>query len=391
MLTQELINRGGSKLEATRLFLEKGLEIPIPKSLWLYAGESLESVKSDFEALKKPVIIRSSHRYDWHGMIGAIPTFRNKHIFKNLEDAMSITESFMRTPEIKQFSVDDCGEYTEEVHFLIQEQTSNIVGSMLRHPNDPDMILINYFNIFERERSRALRSIDEFVYIPNISLARYWEDTGHLYHDCCLLSDKIEDREILELIEMYKTVENSGLLEEGWTYQMEFGLDPLMFFQVRPFKPIKIADFNFYEIEIDCPYLRIHNTFGTTPKEGVILPFKVVESVSFEISTQEWPVCDITKPYGLIIDWGLKENMPITIPMGSMKAFFTGQDLVVLLHGSYRFMKKADVSGFGYFGDKLGEGIDLWSGLPFVLKNFRGNAKLISDGKIGAIISEEFL
>jgi len=390
MLTQELINRGGSKLEATRLFLEEGLEIPIPKSLWLYTGESLESVKSDFEALKKPVIIRSSHRYDWHGMIGVIPTFRNKYIFKNLEDAVSIIESFMRTPEMKQFSVDDCGDYTEEVHFLIQEQTSNIVGSMLRHPNDPDMIIINYFNLVERKWSRELESLGEPVYVPNISFARYSENIGLLDHDCCLDPDKITDREILELIEMYKNVENSGLLEDGWAYQMEFGLDPLMFFQVRPFKQIEMADFNFYELKIDCPHLKIGNTYGTTPKEGVVLPFAVVRSRRFEKSTNKRPVCDITRPYGLIIDWELKDNMPITVPMGMMKAFFTGQDLVALLHGSYRFMKKAEVSGFGYLGHKLGEEAD-WSMLPYVLKNFRGNAKLISDGKIGAIIPEEFL
>jgi len=34
MINQEIINRGGSKLEVTRMALEKNLDIPIPNSSW---------------------------------------------------------------------------------------------------------------------------------------------------------------------------------------------------------------------------------------------------------------------------------------------------------------------------------------------------------------------
>ena len=37
--------------------------------------------------------------------------------------------------------------YSPEVHFLIQEQGSDIVGSMLRHPHDKQRLIIQYRDI----------------------------------------------------------------------------------------------------------------------------------------------------------------------------------------------------------------------------------------------------
>ena len=53
VISQELIGRGGSKLEITRALLEQEADVPIPNSIWRYYGQSLDSIREGFERLKK--------------------------------------------------------------------------------------------------------------------------------------------------------------------------------------------------------------------------------------------------------------------------------------------------------------------------------------------------
>jgi hypothetical protein len=393
MITQQLINRGGSKLEVTRHFIENGLDIPIPESVFWYSGQSLDSIRRDFERLRKPVIVRGSHPNDWHGMVGVIPTIRDVHTLSQVDKAIREIEAFMRTPEMKDFAEDEGFGYTPKAHALIQEQScSPIGGSMLRYPNEPDKLIIEYVNCSARRRNRE-----------SILLAKYEEGSHVLSHSSLERSVRITDEELLQLIEMYKKVESCGLLPSGWSYHMEFGLSPLFFYQIRPFKQIEKPSFSVDQLYLgDTPHLRFDHTIGITPKEGIVLPFSVVPIAEFVFSTHEKPVCDITKPYGLVLDpreyyedyaqfipSGFYDNMPITVPIGRMVAFFKWEYLIDLFHGSYRFMKKAMISGFKYQSYNLGN-TTLW-GIPYSLQNYRGIGKLISDGTAGVFIPEEYL
>lgn len=174
MLTQKLIDQGGSKLEATRLFLERGLKIPIPESTWHYHGQSLDNVRKEFNRLRKPVIVRGSDKYDWHGRIGVLPTIRDVHSFLDLEEAVRECENFMLRDDFKRFADDEGLGYTEEVHQLIQEQSpSNIVGSMIRHPNDLRKLILNYMDRDDHSSGESSRS--------PVSCALYNNETKHLF------------------------------------------------------------------------------------------------------------------------------------------------------------------------------------------------------------------
>src|SRR3989338_3680674 len=132
MITPQLIQRGGSKLEITRALLEAGIDMPIPRSTWKYYGQSLDSILPEFNKMKKPVIVRGSHPNDYHGFIDVIPTVRDVETVQGLERAVKKIESRMYDPTVKAHC-DDWGQpYSPEVHILLQEQSpSPVFGSML--------------------------------------------------------------------------------------------------------------------------------------------------------------------------------------------------------------------------------------------------------------------
>jgi len=380
MLTAELIRRGGSKLEATRLFLERGLDIPIPHSTWHYHGQPLDSIVTEFNKLRKPVIVRGSDRYDWHGRIGVLPTIRDVETFEGLEDAIKQTERFMFDADFKKFADDEGLGHTEEVHQLIQEQSSsNIVGSLLRHPNDPDRIVINYIN-------RVERSSDSDYRAP-VSMADY---NGGRIISRSSMDRFVDDNKILEVVKMFEKIEASGLLESGWSYHMEFGLKPTLFYQIKPFKQIEEKDFFIYQCEFDAPHLHLYDVIGKTPREGIVLQFKFTNKMAFDRSTHRNPLVDISKPYGLLLqDRGCGDEASITIPMGEMQAFFIKSGSIQLFHGTYRFMKRANVSCFNFWAENFKEKNNTQFSMPERLLDYEGNARLIADGKSGVLIPLE--
>jgi hypothetical protein len=84
----------------------------------------------------------------------------------------------------------------------------------------------------------------------------------------------------MQLKRMYEKIEDSGILDPSYSYQVEFGLRPLSFFQARPFKKLeKAADFEVPRISVDegIPYINSSLCFGITPKEGMEIQIIPVE------------------------------------------------------------------------------------------------------------------
>src|SRR3989338_11113035 len=102
MITPQLIQRGGSKLEITRALLEAGIDMPIPRSTWKYYGQSLDSILPEFNKMKKPVIVRGSHPNDYHGFIDVIPTVRDVETVQELEIAIKRIEEEIESEDVKK-------------------------------------------------------------------------------------------------------------------------------------------------------------------------------------------------------------------------------------------------------------------------------------------------
>lgn len=386
MITQEQINRGGSKLEITRALFEAGLDrdLPIPRSTLKYYGYGLDPVLPAFLRMKTPVIVRGSHPNDYHGFIDVVPTIKNVNTVSQLEEAVKIIEESMLRPEVKAHCEDWNQPYTPEVHLLIQEQGSPIVGSMLRNPHDRNKLMIQYVNSDHRDPNDWARDI--------VSVALSLR-SGEIFHSSDL---DIPDSEIKKLIEMYEKLEASGVLDNEWSQQVEFGLCPLGFYQARPFKKFqKPADFSVWDImqEIEknkeVSYINSYESFGITPKEGIDMEFVGVNSINLygPYGNVDLPN---DKPYGLIVQDKLKRGVRVEQPFFDLRVYATPvNETGYLFHNDYRLIKRAQISLIEQvLRDSEGKKIHTFSGADY--RNFK-ESRVFADGKKAIIVPRKFL
>ena len=345
----------------------------------------LDTLKSeDFKSMKKPVIMRSSHPNDWHGFVGVVPTTTDIYDLKDLEDAVKEHESFMRSQEVRRYAQDEGMPYNEALHHLIQEQDSRYVGAMMRHPNKPSRIIIEFRQMADlfRKRSKWL-DLKKFEYdTERRELSSVRGFFGY-------------PEELERLITMYERIEQSGLLPDGWAYQVEFGLSPLMFFQARPFKKFQAANFDAKDIKVNGPHITFDDVIGITPPEGLTLPIAEADVYSLFQSSADTPIANVNAPYALIVlgEHAIMEgDVPITVPIGQLKAYLPTDDAINigighihLSHGYYRFMKRADVSTFGY---KL-QNVDKNDEPDFFRRLNSKNAIILSDGVNSKLIPQK--
>ena len=171
------------------------------------------------------------------------------------------------------------------------------------------------------------------------------EEHGSIYN--------IEDDIFRALIDMYKKIEQSGHLESNIAYHVEFGLFPLRFFQVRPFKKFEFAGFDTRDIPKGKPHLRLQDIVGITPKDGIDLPMGRASPDEFEYSTSDHPIFDNIKPYGLLISGNFTyvDQFPLSLPLRNLEFFASDQLTIELEHGMYGIMKRARVTGFEILSD----------------------------------------
>ncbi|MEK6963436.1 MAG: hypothetical protein AABX70_03350 [Nanoarchaeota archaeon] len=378
MLTDALINRGGSKLEATRLFLERGLKIPIPRSAFLYAGQDVSSIKSEFEKLRKPIIVRGSHKTDWRGCVGAVPTLQNINSFTDLEKAIKEMEREMKTPEMNAFMVDDSGAYTSKLHFLVQEQSqSRMRGTMLLHPFskwEERTLFVDYFDIDSGGEGRG----DFYTHTPKLKSDGNWDKSFHR------TSELSNSKELDKLVEMYSKIVNSGLVSREWAYQVEFGLEPLSFYQIKAFKLLEEArSFSLLDNVRGLKHLVFPDLIGATGEEGMVVDLKGVHPLELKNSSRNKPVCDVKRPYGLILQHRLSNNLPITVPLGKLE-YFQPYAPFRLFHGTYRFMNRAQVTACGPAGKTADDSFN--DDIIEEMENYTGKARVIANGVHGVLI-----
>lgn len=377
MISEEAINRGGSKLEVTRALLEAEVDIPIPRSTWKYYSQDLDSVRADFEALRKPVIVRGSHRNDYHGFIDVIPTHKDVNSFSELELAIKDIEKVTSSHAVRVHSEDWGQSYTPEVHVLIQEQGSTFVGSMLRHPHTGNLH-IQYTDV---DRSKYYGK-------PSVSSGMVFKN-GNFY---TIDNVDISKDEIEEAVEMYLKLEASSILDTSYSQHVEFGLRPLMFYQARPFKKFNsVGDFGDFQLphEFDEGYPIISSSmvFGITPEEGIELQF--IQVRPRDLYSDNDPINEGVESYGLILTSKLYSPPPTGKRFGQMKALASASyETNFLFHENYRLVKKADISLIGF---NLSNSNDLSLYHDSADLSMFGNSRVFSNGYRGVIIPTQFL
>ena len=326
-IMDSLIDGTRSKLNLTKRIIENHLDVPIPNSTYKYYGQSLQSIKADFDAMKKPVIARGSTKYDYFADIDVAPTQGDINTFNQLAKFITKAEHAIDEPEVK-FHRNDYGlKHTPEIDFLIQEQSpSKFIGSMIRNPHTGD-IHIEYTNIETLNNDDSSR--------PAKTNADYFRNTYLCHYDT-----DISKEEIMQLISVFEKMEHSELLIDSYTHQMEFSLSPLFFFQMRLFKKIEpVANFEVPNPK-DYPIVMTgYRNFGITPPEGIELPIQKVTHLN-----RNHPHIDFDNPYGIVLR--IKQTITPNLETSFRNLSFFGSPcyhIDYLFHGNYRPMQRANL------------------------------------------------
>ena len=361
----DLMQRGGSKLEITRAIIEQGLDkrIHVPQSAWMYAGGSVDVLWRDISRFPRPLIVRGSHRNDYHGFIDVIPTIPNVYSKLDLEKAIKQIEEKMKDRNIRIHCEDWGQSYTPEAHILVQEQIEcSATGFMLRHPHTGSLSI-------ERRRKET-ESIVSFLRLGESDYKK---------------GDSIYEQEELSIL--YEAVEALSLLEQEWVHQVEYGISKkdkdTIFFQARPFKKKQpAADFKI-SIPESAPYIYLDDLaegcFGITPPEGIELEFFNESKTSIHEITKH----SLTKEYGVIIEKNRRLQYPIWTRFGNMRALVLGISFTDWQsHDSYRIVKRAEYTMLSLIGKIISSG-------AFPTGQFQGT--YISNGREGLLVPSEYM
>ncbi len=268
MLPDTQIQQYGGKAAILMYVKEKLPHMPIPQFVVKEHSHSIGTVMDDFRSMKTPVIVRSSSPYEYEDFEGIFDSVRDVEGKGSLERAIeeversSISERAILYAQQNGFNID------ERIHTMVQEQSdSNYSGAMMRHPNNPDLIFIAYFS----GRGKYSKKYSTFLFNEK---TRTSQENGVFYSH----SDAKKFSEFL--VEKYHEIESIEEISDGKVLYVEFGLEPFVLYQIRPFKEIKTADFEMPQFKDKGQSIfKTDLSFGITPPEGVVYP--VLRNVGF--------------------------------------------------------------------------------------------------------------
>ena len=409
LLTEELIARGGTKLEATRFIVERGISgIPVPRSTWHYEGDQLSRIRSEFEEMKKPVIARGSNVADLRWGIDVYRTIENIKSWSDLETAVQRIHQQGKEESMISHCHDGNAPYDPQVHVLIQEQSlSPFVGTMMRHPNKPWEILLEWWNRKTNDFWSAQYSNSKDP--GRLFFKEYHSDMDD--HPHSVTTDELEGA-----VRLFQRVENAGLLDPAVSHVVEFGLRPLQFYQLKLFKMLDAQPRTSDEIGVDklneyykhfelptfddpsIPIIRAREVFGRSPKGGISVPFHTTYSVS------NLPKDELRdNPYGLAVLGKIRTTSSHQTRLGNLQVLCSANKLMesstgyihdFLSHGHYRLMAKAGITLVHTMIRLSGQWIgrnqtsyDLESGH---FSEFKDGARVYASGGSAVIVPEKY-
>ncbi len=361
----EMIDRGGSKLGFTQAILELGAEAPVPESAWRFYGDPMEPLLREFQRMKKPVIVRGCHKNDNHGLIDVLPTKKGVETLSQLEDAVRKIEGVGSSERFKLHCMDWGQEYSPEVHILLQEEIDAPLGLALEHPHLP------------RIMANCQMRPNWGTYVP-YTIARggvHNNGTDAHYHSS-----------LARLNGWVEHLKSFGILEAGWTYQIEFSLNKEYLFQARPFKEFSpAADFEIPDGAETC-LIAQNMIFGITPEGGISVPLRTWVGSLLEFDAPD-------NPYALVLGKTAGHDIPAVMGTDLKALFFYGcscEEATFLKHGNYQFMKRAEVSFCGDIEFRTPYATsDMGAAMVYVSLHWPGeNGRIFSNGRSGIIVPE---
>lgn len=380
-----LADMGGSKSGAHAFLQDTQPELHDhlpPNTHYLAPGEDVKKFL-DKVSFRNQVVVRGCHALDVTGMVDVVPTEVGVSGREQVRKAIASVLESARSDDVKSYMEYESGmPFDGEIGILVQDYCKGVRGSIIEHPHERGIFRIG---------SEYDGEVDEMV----------CDEQGRQFK----LFGKIEKRGIREVkddfwgartraqevIDFYRMVQESGLMPETHSFQMEFGKEQktgkLRFFQARLFKPFEpFADFDALEQFSGDAGVSITNEFGVfgiTPPEGSAVMYRAELDREF---VDRWRNKEnVAYAYN---NYGHHEVTALDVQPRNMAAYLPYQPVSVLEHGHFRWMQKAPLSLIG-LGRKI-PGKD-WMPGPDLIQNISDVVKLriVSDGFCGVIRFEE--
>jgi len=366
---QRFVERYGAKAGMLLYVAERLPDIPQVPMVVNEPGEDIDSflARADRSGVGWPRFFRSSAAAELLGYEGQFPTeyvddftvgnervswnpnnysiYRNKEYFDN--GIRRIVNEIQNSPQ--QFKREGLGQdLPDEINVIIAEKApSRYVGTYIKHPNQEGVFLITITADATRNLHGGPQDPDRTSYLFSQEMGLQESKGYSLDH---LEGESIEQG-LATVISWHDQIAALPDIDPRWSYQIEFGIDPPVLFQVRPFKPLQKATFRLKslkdEAEVTTPIV-----IGTTTSRGLML--KVVDSDS-----------DITEEECIFID--------------DMKVAWTAEEFpnlrVNLLKGSHGFLEHNDVRAM-----RRAQVTALYSVYPFYGVEPGDRVKIKSDG-----------
>lgn len=276
-------------------------------------------------------IVRGSHANDFQGLVDVLET----HVVKTrlgVSDAIANIRNEADSELVMAYAQHENPSYDGNVVVGVQPfmpssdwKRTNVV----EHPNCPGEYVIS--NVTPVPSNLSGLSIDTAVYVGGEDMCMRLPGEG---------KHPVTEERSRVLMEIYKLIERSNLVQDDHVFQVEFLDNGEDFYiaQVRAFMRKQVADF-----ELDGKRRLV---FGVTPPEGVVLP--VLQSPDgFDSDgkplshSERWAFLKTEHRESLSLEFLPKDMAALLIS----QSFHTGI-VPSLAHHHFRYAQRADVTVF---------------------------------------------
>src|SRR3989338_765653 len=300
-----------------------GFNLHLLPALFLSPDDADSPLDRDFLKSFSQFIVRASHPNDYEGLVDVLKT-EIVNDPSRLEEVCRDIRQSANDSLVFSYSEYEGQPYDGKIRLMIHPYNGPSRGSMVEHPHKKGTYLIDFIEPNDHHTYTFI----ERVIVEGKEIKNEWADFTEAKS-----IDTIE-----EVLALYKKVRATDFISPDFSFQMEFGINQLslgkastLFYQARPFK-------RFEESPFEMPPPSEYFCFGTTPKEGIILP--VVKTSPGELKAAH----EMTEPFAWI-PINITSQAPLAFRPKNMRAFLpVGMRVNTLDHNTYRWIRKADVS-----------------------------------------------
>jgi hypothetical protein len=280
---ERLCNTYGAKAGLLMYVAQKLPDIPQATMVVKTPEESIDDVlkRADEVPILWPRLFRSSALAELDGYEGEFytkwmegfeegkakvinPNYRGPYSDKSLfdDDIKFLIRAVEESPKWLKQKDKRHSHLPDKICVIITEESpSTYFSTLVKHPHQDDFYIMTITDAardFEGHRICISRSTYSFRPAEGALPFKGFDVRG--------IDDNPHIRKDLEtVVAWHDRIANLPEMDNRWTYQLEFGIDPPCLYQVRPFKQKAKANFRIRQLNKNNPSIAI----GITPKEGI--------------------------------------------------------------------------------------------------------------------------